>query len=91
MLLFAAILLHDIILLYGSGRIYSLIGLGFINMVAFLLCIASLESYEERKWRVEEAKKPREAPKDTPKVEIYQEKTVEKAPKKAKKSRSKKK
>lgn len=81
MLLFAAILLHDIILLHGSGRIYSLIGLSFINMVAFLLCIASLESYQERKWRVQEARKgrsPKEAPKPMPKVESYEEKTVAK-------------
>ncbi len=99
MLLFAGIIIQTILVLVGKGLFWRISFLMLIDLVAFLICVGSLESYEERKWREMEAK-PEGRPKEektfdtsTPKVEVYEEKTVTKkaSPKKAKKPKAKKK
>ncbi|MDP7323502.1 MAG: hypothetical protein QF632_01940 [Candidatus Woesearchaeota archaeon] len=97
MLLFAALLVYVILLYFGIGRFWTFIGLSIINLFAFLVCVGSLESYEERKWRMQEGEEVAPPVVEDPKVEVYEERSVASksasAPKKksSRKSKAKKK
>ena len=88
MLLFAALIIHNILLFYGKGMVLRLAVMLAINSVGFLLAVISLESYEERKWRMQESMPP--PPKPPPKVETFEQKTVPKAEKKPARKKRKK-
>ncbi len=84
MLLFAAILIHVMLLRYEKGSFLRFLALAVVDAAGFLICLGSLESYDERKFRLKEAK---QEAKQEPSVEVYEEKA---APKKAETKEEKK-